>query len=101
MVHPMDATMATTISGTHLGEVRGRVRAGAGERRRDGVEDVRLGAVRAVDLERDAERNGDVFEEDLDDVERAAPERVPVFEVPRLSPAVAPRCDVGFCAMLS
>jgi hypothetical protein len=101
MVQPIAATMATTISGTHLGDVRGRVRVGADDRRRDDVEDVRLGAVRTIDVERDAERNGDVFEEDLDAVVRAAPERVPVFEVPRLSPAVAPRCDVGFCAMLS
>lgn len=97
----MAATMATTISGTHLGDVRGRVRAGVVERRRDDVEEVRPDAVRVMEVERDAERNGDVFEEDLDDVGRAAPERVPVFEVPRLSPAVAPRCDVGFCAMLS
>ena len=91
--------MATTISGTHFGAVRGRLLAGTEVRRRDvDAEDVRPGALREEDVDREADAER---EEVLDDVVRAAPERVPVPEVPRLPPAVAPRCDVDFCAMLS
>jgi hypothetical protein len=96
MVQPIAATMATTISGTHFGEVRGPLPEGAGLRRAVDAEDLRPEVLRDG-----PERDGDAERDVFDDVVRAPPERVPVPEVPRLSPAVAPRCDVDFCAMLS